>query len=176
MATDKLPSADYFRQRLHHDPDTGVITFLSRPLEDFPNERIWRGWNSRQAGKPAFAQEASHGYRTGRFGGVNYYAHRIIWLLHYGQWPKVVDHLNGDPSDNRIINLRSCSHAENLTNAKRNRRNQSGATGVHFHEGAWVAKLGTQKLGRFSTKEEAMAARRNAASSAGLVTDRNTSL
>ena len=35
------------------------------------------------------------------------YLHRLIWQYHYGKIPTIVDHINGDTSDNRIENLRS---------------------------------------------------------------------
>lgn len=176
MADRSLITPEYLRQRIAYDPATGDLTFLPRPLYDFPCERIWKSWNSWRAGKPAFASKVDHGYYAGRMGGVNLYAHRVAWMIVHGCEPEVIDHLDGNGFNNRLSNLRNCTHAENLTNAKRNKRNQSGATGVHFHDGAWIAKLGRQRLGRFSTKEEAMAARHNATAGAGLITDRNATL
>lgn len=43
---------------------------------------------------------------------------------------EVVDHINGDPTDNRRINLRICTPAENCFNMALNRRNSSGFKGV----------------------------------------------
>lgn len=47
--------------------------------------------------------------------------HRIIWEMTHGPIPKghVIDHMNGDPTDNRIENLR-------LATGSQNSRNQSG--------------------------------------------------
>ena len=42
---------------------------------------------------------------------------RAVWALCYEQWPEdEIDHLNGDRHDNRIENLRECSHSENVLN------------------------------------------------------------
>ncbi len=55
-------------------------------------------------------------YRQIRFDGVMYYEHRLIWFLHHGYFPKEIDHINRDPSDNRIENLREVSHSQNMMN------------------------------------------------------------
>lgn len=48
--------------------------------------------------------------------GKGYRAHRLAWLYHYGEWPEVVDHINGDTLDNSIKNLRSVDCASNSQN------------------------------------------------------------
>lgn len=49
-------------------------------------------------------------------------AHRLVWALYYGHWPKnEIDHLNGDLTDIRIVNLSDVTPAENMRNRlKRN--------------------------------------------------------
>ena len=44
-------------------------------------------------------------------------AHRVAFLLMEGRWPEgVIDHINGDPADNRWVNLRHVTAAENHVN------------------------------------------------------------
>lgn len=47
--------------------------------------------------------------------------HRIIYLAKYGMIPEgyVIDHIDGNPSNNRIRNLRAVTQRENMKNVKR---------------------------------------------------------
>lgn len=78
-----------------------------------------------------------------------------------------VDHINGNPSDNRKLNLRIVSHLENMQNKKIYKNNASGIIGVsQRRNGKWYARImvdGNEMwLGTFETKEDAVAARRAA--------------
>lgn len=110
------------------------------------------------------------GYRHIWFQGKQHMEHRVAWFLHYGVWPdKPVDHINGIRSDNRIVNLRLATTAENLRNRSKPKNNKSGFKGVSWIEKyqAWQATIkfdGKNKfLGRFATREDASAAYEKAA-------------
>lgn len=72
-----------------------------------------------------------------------------------------VDHINGNPLDNRRSNLRLATHAENTRNQRRSRANTSGFKGVHWHKGAakWQAYISLdgkrRSLGYFQSPESA---------------------
>lgn len=78
-----------------------------------------------------------------------------------------VDHINGNPLDNRRENLRLCSGAENIRNALKARKHNkaSGLLGVGWRKNRnrWIAKVRvdgrTHSAGSFKTKEEAADAR-----------------
>jgi len=62
-------------------------------------------------------------------------AHQLAWLYFYGEWPKFpIDHINGNPSDNRITNLRYATTSQNNSNARLYTNNSSGIKGVHFNK------------------------------------------
>ena len=64
-----------------------------------------------------------------------YYAHRLAWLYIYGEMPKnQIDHINHDKADNRLVNLREATYAENHKNHTKRVDNTSGVTGVGFHK------------------------------------------
>lgn len=98
-----------------------------------------------------------------------YMAHRLAWLHTYGHWPaKRIDHINRNRSDNRIVNLRDVSSAENSWNAALLASNKSGAPGVIWREcyQRWQASIKRKGkmhfLGNFADFEAAAAARRAA--------------
>jgi len=101
-------------------------------------------WNARFAGKEAFTAIGSGRYKVGAIYNVLYQAHRVVWLLHTGQWPSAdMDHINGDCLDNRVCNLRSVEHSENQKNLKRAHTNKSGVTGVCWdnRRNKWRAEI-----------------------------------
>ena len=90
-----------------------------------------------------------------------YKAHRLAWLYMYGEWPTgLIDHINGNKSDNRIENLRNVGADGNSQNVRRpNKRNKSGFMGVIFYQNKWRASMTVNKkskwLGDYATPEEA---------------------
>ena len=65
-------------------------------------------------------------------GGVVYPIHRIIWMLHYGEIPPnyVIDHIDGDTSNNLVANLRAVNYKVNSRNRAKPSNNRSGVVGV----------------------------------------------
>lgn len=53
------------------------------------------------------------------------------------------DHINGNRLDNRRLNLRSVTHAENNWNTSKYRNNTSGYKGIYRHNvnGSWSARI-----------------------------------
>jgi hypothetical protein len=63
-----------------------------------------------------------------------YFAHRIVWMLHNKNLVdgRVIDHIDGDRSNNCILNLRQVSVKTNTRNKKKSSRNKSDITGVYL--------------------------------------------
>ena len=82
--------------------------------------------------------------------------HRLVWLLCRGCLPTQIDHLNGNPKDNRIENLREVSQSENNMNRllawKPNP--STGLPGVWKNEGGYEVRVQGKRL-NFRDKYEA---------------------
>lgn len=109
----------------------------------------------------------SKDYAICRWEGKQRKVHRIVMGV-VDNISIEVDHINGDPSDNRKCNLRICTHSENLKNQKKHRDNTSGCTGVTWHkrDKVWRVQITVDgnriEIGRFKNKEEAIEARKEA--------------
>lgn len=85
--------------------------------------------------------------------------------MNYGVWPKTyLDHIDGNPRNNAILNLRLATPAQNLQNTKQNKNNTSGAKNVYLHKhGKYEAYITKDKrriyLGLFTHLDDAIAAR-----------------
>lgn len=103
------------------------------------------------------------GHRNVMVDGKTYSEHRLIWFFVMGEWPKGdIDHINGDPADNRIGNLRDVSTQTNMQNERKARKNnKSGYLGVHWKEKVqkWGACISVSRkkhhLGYFDSPEAA---------------------
>ena len=117
--------------------------------------------NRFKAGDKAGHLVKSTGYRAVEVGGVTYPEHSIVYLMHYGFIPKIIDHVNNNQTDNKIENLRQATSVQNAWNAKLSSKNTSGAKGVSFRKdrNVWVARLQAHAksiyLGYFKSKDDA---------------------
>lgn len=146
---------------LEYDPETGKLKWRMRSADS-------AAFNARYGGREAFTATHSERYKVGQLHGHLFRAHRIIWAMVHGYWPKQVDHINGDRADNRLCNLREVDNQQNQRNVRLTRNNTSGVCGVHWNRRAnrWHARIGIDRrqisLGLFKDKNEAIQARRAA--------------
>ena len=105
-----------------------------------------------------------HGYAGRRKGGRTIYLHRQLLNVPKGF---EVDHIDGNPLNNRRENLRIGTHAQNISNAKLRKDNTSGYKGVIKNGSGWAARLWFNRkqinIGTYRTKEEAAKAYNQAA-------------
>lgn len=159
---------------LRADFETGKLFWLPRTPDLFSgaawsDEHSCNNWNAAHAGQEAFTALDGYGYLHGRIFDRPYKAHRIIWLLHTGDWPAMhLDHINGNRADNSIANLRAVTRTENMMNTRIRSDNTSGVVGVCWDgsRGKWLATICVARkyrhLGRFDDLDEAIAVRKAA--------------
>jgi hypothetical protein len=139
------------REALSYDPETGDFHWIRPSATNvFPGD---------------LAGNRSHGYWVIRVDIHQYAAHRLAWLYVHGRWPAAfIDHINGDPGDNRLANLREATNAQNTRNSGRRSNNTSGYKGVTWNRAArkWAAQIRDGKrylhLGTYTDPAEAHAA------------------
>jgi hypothetical protein len=156
MATNDL-TEQRLRDLIDYNPDTGLFT---RRVSLSPTSYV--------------GQVVGHKTKRGelRFcvDGKPYKAHRLAWLYMTGRWPSnEIDHVDGNPLNNKFANLREATGAQNKQNFRRARADNShGFLGVYKHANSrpnrdvWCARITVggkcRTLGLFDTPEAAHAA------------------
>lgn len=161
-------TAEYVRQVLDYNPETGDMIWRERPVTHFRKgkhsaERVRDMWNATWVGKIAGAT-GDQGRKLIRLDGHLYKAHRLIWLWMMGDWPDgEVDHRDLNKGNNRWTNLRLATHAQNNMNKPLQKNNVSGLKGVSWssRDKAWAAEVRDQAVrlrkAGFKSKELAAA-------------------
>lgn len=137
----------YLKSVIRYVPETGEF-FWVRPKGGCAN--------GRQAGTMR-----EDGRRNIMIDGVGYRAHRLAWIYQYGVLPSGdIDHIDGDPSNNRISNLRDVTRSVNMQNQRRARAdNKTGFLGAYkcSRTGRYIAEIAIEgkpkRLGVFDSPE-----------------------
>lgn len=170
MAKKPLPCPTLVRLFLRYEPETGKLFWKPRARCFFKRDWIFKEWNRQHANQEAFTARC-RGYAHGGIQGRILTGHRVAWVITHGRWPKeFIDHINGNPSDNRLENLREATRSENCRNKRSSKNSTSQYLGVNFykHLGKWAARIkpeheNVKVLGYFEDEKEAAMAYDNAA-------------
>lgn len=75
--------------------------------------------------------------------GKTLHIHRAVWELVNGKIPDnfVIDHIDGDPLNNKIENLRCVTTLTNSRNKKKSNRGSTEVTGVRFKANGYEAQV-----------------------------------
>lgn len=113
----------------------------------------------RQVVKDMFWSKNGSGYYQGWLVDRKVFMHRLLMGHPDGL---LVDHINGNKTDNRLCNLRICTIEDNGHNERKMRGGSSVFKGVHWanREKAWIARMRigggkTMWLGRFNNEVDA---------------------
>ncbi len=143
---------------VQYNPETGEYRYLVRtncPSQTLGNGK-WTEWKT---------VKKSDNYK--RYGYVaGHSIHRIAWYLVTGDNSVglEIDHIDGDPSNNRFCNLRKVDRTTNSQNVKTKTRTGHRFVYGPYGRGGWLVNVGGPKngpgyIGYFQTLEEALEAR-----------------
>lgn len=161
---------EILQECLAYSPSTGRFFYKPRDRKHFVDDRSYAIFHTRFSGKEALHCLNGSGYLRGTVNGIKVYAHIAAWAITYGEWPKnEIDHINGDPLDNRIENLRDVTHRINNCNRAKSKDKSSRYIGVCYNKHSkkkWKAQIRIDgqnlNLGHYDTEEDAAIARMNA--------------
>lgn len=134
------------KEFLSYDPDTGVFVWLPRDRRWLATDQSFKRWHTMYCGRQAGYQHKIYdGYftRTIEIYGKRWQEHRLAFLYMTGNVPGIIDHMDGNPSNNSWENLRSSSYSGNAKNRVMSKNNTSGANGVSWHKRIrkWAANV-----------------------------------
>lgn len=148
--------------RVRYEPDTGDIYWLPKAGLNKREE----AFNKRFANKRA-TSKSGNGYLQIGFAIDGKYVkavpHRFAWFFVYGVVPSgVIDHIDGNKTNNKISNLRDVTQRLNMRNQIQRSNNSSGVRGIHWSKtkNKWIAQSMTLEgkhvhVGVFKCIEEA---------------------
>ena len=118
----KLPDLTLLEALFDYDPNTGG---LYRKDSDPCEANVLGSW-TRSGHRAVYVK--GHG---------QYLVHRIVYFMFHRKDPRemIIDHINGDPADNRIQNLRRCNASANALNLRKKGKYIIDDDGV----GKWVS-------------------------------------
>lgn len=110
---------------------------------------LWiKSGRGRQIGVAA-GNKRKDGYTSICINYKDFLLHRLVFLYHKGYMPKTVDHIDGNPENNKIENLRECTQSENLYNTSKSSLNTSGYKNVYRNNGRWEVKVKVNKITKY---------------------------
>ena len=143
----EYPSADWLSANLSYDPDTGLFHWLTGRCK------------GRQAGSVH-----KRGYIIISFRCKSLRAHRVAFKMMVGRDPIYIDHIDGDPANNKWSNLREATMSQNTVNSRVKPRDLPRGVRRHGKNGRyWSLIKHNQKniyLGTFDDVASAEAAYR----------------
>lgn len=113
------PSQEYLKSIFYYDESTGNLIWKGKSISESKDVKNSKIWNTKFKDKIAGYKNYANDYIEIRLDGQLYKAQRLVWKLCKGEEPSLhIDHINGNPSDNRIENLRLATNQDNCRNMR----------------------------------------------------------
>ena len=151
---ERILDVNQLREILDYNPETGVF--------------VWKRMLAHRRKSGSVAGSKTHGYVEIGVWNRSYRAHHLAWLYVYGEWPKgVIDHIDGDRSNNAISNLREATNQQNAQNRHwaSSSKESSSLLGITWNKRSkcWMAQIkhpngNNVNLGLYDSEQDAYAA------------------
>ena len=146
---------DRLKELLYYNPDNGLFTWKKLKTKNKVRVGDIAGYKTNLRGN----------YIDIRLDGKLYKAHRLAYLYMKGEFPDdVIDHIDGDGTNNIFQNLRDVKQRYNTRNTRIGENNKTGIIGIYIAKGKYVAQIKlndrTKHLGTFNSLEEAAIVRK----------------
>ncbi len=134
MYMKELPSVEFLEECFKYEQASGFLIWKERPEKHFDEKWKHKRQLNTHAGVIA-GHKTSNGYWSVSINKEIFQVHRIIWKMFKGVDPtEDIDHIDGNRANNKIKNLQSISHRENVWKGSR-----SGA--CQMANGLWLARI-----------------------------------
>jgi len=138
------------KELVHYDPMAGTFTRI----------KLLKGSRAKLGEIKGYSKKEGH-LKT-CLDGKEYYLARLAHLYMTGSFGEIIDHIDGQPSNNKWANLRNTTKRGNVQNqVKAHHQNKSGLIGAHFrkdknkYESSITTNGVKKRLGYFNKAEEA---------------------
>jgi len=133
-------TAEIIREILEYRPLDGVFYWRNEGRAGFNNSAIFH-----KAGDIAGTKRKVDGRVVIRINGKLYLRYRLAWLWVTGVWPLAeIDHIDGDPTNDRFSNLRDASRTKNQENMRLPQKTKESSAFL----GVYANKKGRKKRWR----------------------------
>lgn len=149
-----LPPKTFIMEWLHYNPSTGLFTWMKEPA--IMDRNRWKIAGTTRKTGYVFINLGDYGILA---------AHRLAWVYVHGSIPEgmEIDHIDGNPSNNAIDNLRLATSSQQKLNKRVQSNNRCGLKGAYYHAAhkgkKWRSQIKVDGkyrfLGYFHTPEEA---------------------
>jgi len=108
-------SLDYINECVEYNNETGELVWKTRPAHHFNTVGKCNEFNNKYPGT-TITGISGNGFISFKANGIKNYAHRVVWKLMTGEYPKqTIEHIDGNKLNNRWENLRELTISKKST-------------------------------------------------------------